>query len=692
MRLFSVRALSIGWLLIGFAGLAQSGSAADTAGAGPRRPNILFIITDQQPIPTLGAYGNSQIKTPHIDRLAREGMRFDQFHIAAFACSPSRACYWTGRWAHHHGIITNDVVLRDDIPTLGSICRAAGYQAAFVGKWHLGGEMYVRSDADKKSYRRVDDPSDFAFTFDGPWRGGEDQPQCGFLDKWVGGWSHYHAHLHAAGLDQYIAGNRRIGNHNMAPSGAEGTHIYSKLPAEHHEAAFLSGEAERFILQERQPGKPFCLVLSIYGPHLPVAPPRPWDTMYDPAGVPLPDNFRDDLSGKPLNQQHNTMCRKSSDWSAGQFRDYIARYWGYCSYIDQQVGRVLKALEDQKILDDTIVIYTTDHGDMLAAHGMIYKLNSGYDELMRVPFLLRYPRAVRPGSTNAALVESIDVLPTLLELCGVAAPAGVDGRSFRAILDGKRAEFRDQVVTEMLRTLMLATRDWKLVYSHWNDSGPFVELYDRHARPLEVDNLAGDPARAAVFKDMKNRLLSWARENGHPYAAVIEERLAAARTHAPRDEELLIPRVAAVKPAKDHAGRPVAEFTIEWNVGQAPVGSGPQPAVKYWTFVQVLGPEQRAILTRATVWPDPPTTAWSAGTKRLVGPLPVPIVPGLQGTYSVRVGLYDPQTKTRPAVLGEGTRIVGRLTVAKAADGPPAVSFEPEATGQPPKAAGRNTR
>lgn len=645
-------------------------------GAAPRRPNILFIITDQQPCSTLGAYGNRQIKTPHVDRLAREGMRFNQFHITAFACSPSRACYWTGQWSHHHGILTNDIVLDARIPTLGSLTRAAGYQAAFVGKWHLGGEMYVMDDDDRWSFRRVDDAQDFVFDKSGPWRGGEDQPQCGFLDKWVGGWAQYRTYLRSVGLGDLVAGRQRTGNHNMAPSGPEGTHIYSRIPAAHHEAAFLAGEAEKFLRSERDRSKPFCLVLSIYGPHLPVAPPQPWDTMYDPQSVPLPENFRDDLAGKPWSQRNDFRCWRAGAWSPAQYRDYIARYWGYCSYIDAQVGRVLRALDDTGVADDTIVIYTTDHGDMIGAHGFVFKLGSGYDELMRVPFLVRYPRAIRPGTSNAALVQSIDVLPTLLDLCGLPPSPSIDGRSFRKLLEGRVQEFRDQVVTVMMNTIMLATPVWKLVYSQQRDAPAFVELYDRHEQPLEVNNRAGDPACAPTLATMRGRLVTWLRESGYPYAKVIEERLATARTRLPATSEMTRPRVAACQPIADKQGRTQAAFTIEWQVGEALAPRPEENTTKYWTFVQVLGPGMRVIVTRATQWPEPPTTTWQVGTKHVVGPLRVPILPHMQGGYPVRVGLYAPDSKSRPAVFGEAQRIVGTLTVERSADGGCTLNFK----------------
>jgi arylsulfatase A-like enzyme len=570
-------------------------------------------------------------------------------------------------------VITNELVLRDGIPTLGSIARAAGYQAAFVGKWHLGGNMYVRSEKDQWSLRRIENPDDYAFDNHGPWRGGEDEPQGGFLDKWVGGWRQYHEYLRQVGLSEL----GMIGCHNMAPSGPEGQHIYSRVPAAHHEVAFLAGEAEKFIRRERDRAKPFCLVLSIYGPHHPVAPPKPWDTMYDPRSVPLPENFHDDLGGKPLAQQNDAVCRRAGRWSEAQFRDYIARYWGYCSYIDNQVGRVLKALGDEKILDQTIVVYTTDHGDMLSAHGFVFKLGSGYDELMRVPLVVRYPPAVRPGKTDA-LVQNIDLLPTLLDLCGLSAPPHVDGRSFAALLAGKAATFRDQVVTVMHRTTMLATRDWKLVYSSSRETGPFLELYNRHEHPLEVANHAGDAACAPAFQQMKVRLAAWLRTTGYPYAEVIAHRMAVARTRAPTAAEMLWPRVASFQAARDAQGNPLAEFTVEWGLGE-PIARAPADnTTKYWTFVHVLGPQNQAILAHVTLWPDPPTTAWIAGSRHADGPLRVPIPRSLEGRYPVRVGLFSPESKTRPAVLGEGQRIVGTLIVAKSPGGAPRLSFEPE--------------
>ena len=332
---------------------------------GKKKLNLLWIMTDQQPVHMLSAYANPGPETPHLDRLAREGMRFDRMYIAAFPCSPSRSCMLTGRYAHNHGVTTNDVPLDKSVPALGDIMKAAGYHTGYIGKWHLSGSMYRNIPGAKPFegrwyYKRVEDATGYRYSKE-EGDTGEDAPAHGF-DHWVGGWKHYHDYLKAQGLGELVEG--RIGNHNDAPSGPEGTHIYSKIPEEHHMAAFFAKEAASFITDQQESEDPFSLVLSFFGPHLPVAPPKPWDERYSLDEVPLPENWQDPLKGKPDRQRSNRRCYKGKDWEERQFRDYVRRYWGYCSYIDAQIGRVFKALDESGQMDTTLVLFTSDHGDM----------------------------------------------------------------------------------------------------------------------------------------------------------------------------------------------------------------------------------------------------------------------------------------------------------------------------------------
>lgn len=269
-------------------------TSLETAKTGaPARPNILYIMTDQQPLSGVAAYGNPVIKTPVLDTLARSGCVFDQLYIVAFPCSPSRTSQLSGRYAHNHGVTTNDILFDEKVPCLGDICRSAGYQTAYFGKWHLGGNIYRRPNSKKTQglgdeWYMQREPSDVGYEFKKvPGGFGEDRPQHGF-DTWVGGWKQYRDYLAEAGFGQLLEKIPYLGGHNDAPSGKEGTHTYSLLPEEHHVDAFLAKQTEQFVRGRAGNPQPWCAVLSFYGPHLPVAPPKPWDTMYSLDQVTLP--------------------------------------------------------------------------------------------------------------------------------------------------------------------------------------------------------------------------------------------------------------------------------------------------------------------------------------------------------------------------------------------------------------------
>ncbi|MHC4676755.1 MAG: sulfatase-like hydrolase/transferase [Planctomycetota bacterium] len=269
----------------------------------PRRPNILYIMTDQQPVSCVGAYGNPIIKTPHLDKLAEVGCTFHSAYIAAFPCSPSRACQLSGRYAHHHGVTTNDVLFDEKIPSLGNICKAAGYDTAYFGKWHLGGHVYrfPRGTVSQNRhwawyYKRVADEKGFKFE-QIPGGPGDDEPCHGF-DTWAGGWKQYRQYLIDVGLGELLKKRRMVGGHNNLPSGREGEHIYSMIPEEHNVDVFLAGHAEKYIRTHADTKRPWCMVLSIFAPHLPVSPPKPWDTMYSVDQVTLPANLRDRHPGR----------------------------------------------------------------------------------------------------------------------------------------------------------------------------------------------------------------------------------------------------------------------------------------------------------------------------------------------------------------------------------------------------------
>ena len=491
------------------------------------RPNVLLIMTDQQPISTIGCYGNSVVETPAQDRLAREGMRFDNFYIAAFPCTPSRATYLTGRYTHNHGVVANNVELDDALPSIGNTFRDAGYQTAWIGKWHLGGNMYRGLTGrgpfdDCWVQKRVDSERDFEFVqVEGGT--GEDAPRSGF-DHWIGGWKHFKAYLQTTDLPDEVKNLPRVGNHQAAPSAPDREHSVSLLGEDHHMAHFFADEMVSFLNANRD--NSFCAVLSFYGPHLPVCPPEPWDSMYDLDDVPLPDNYDAPLEDKPRFQWDNARTYVRDVWSRDEVRDYVRRYWGYVSYIDAQIEQVLNALDANGQAENTIVMFVSDHGDMVGQFGMVYKLTyCGYDTLMKVPCLVRWPGRIEAGSVNTSLNSSVDVMPTLLDLAGMDIPDGVDGESIGGVLKGEHNVAREEIFTDLMnRGVMLRQGAWKFVLN-WKPLGGDVrdldELYNLADDPHEEHNLAyRDRVRAASMRD---RILSWMEETGHPYVNTIRE-------------------------------------------------------------------------------------------------------------------------------------------------------------------------
>ncbi len=651
---------------IGVAGAALATGGLTGAQQERRRPNILYVMTDQQPASCAGPYTDGPLRTPNLDDLARGGCTFGNMYIAAFPCSPSRACQLTGRYLHHHRVVQNDVMFDADVPSLGDICSAAGYDTGYFGKWHLGGNMYRGRDDSRARGLGGNWYFERSET-EGGWRCkavpggvGEDASQHGFR-VWAGGWEQYHAWLRSIGQGQYLEEFPGLGNHNDAPATPEGQHMYSQLHEDHHMAAFFAGEAERFVRERAGGARPWAAVLSFFGPHLPVAPPKPWDEMYSLDQVTLPANHRDSLAGKPVRQRTAARNYVLPEWTDDQFKDYIRRYWGYCSYLDRQIGRVFAALRDTGQWDNTIVVFTSDHGDMLAGHGMIFKLGTcGYEELYRVPTLVRIPGVTRPGSRTDALASNVDFVPTLVEAAGLAAPDGMDGLSLVPLLRSERDTHRDIIFSDCSDSSLICRDKQHKFVLNWRNRD-IDELYDLDADPGEMRNLAYEDAHKATADALRARVLDWTRDTTHRYAALVATE--AAKQPATRVLELR----GEVRRFK-YLGGNEFEMEIVWHVDK-PLGV---TEGKYWAFTQFVNPkygQDGDIVFRFTPWPEPPFTEWEAGKEYRIGPVKVQVPDHAgPGDYQVRTGLWDPETHKGPGVIlsGQGNAvIIGTLTIKR---------------------------
>jgi len=497
----------------------------------PTRPNVLFVMTDQESVSLSGCYGNPVIKTPARDSIARNGIRFNNHYLASFPCCPSRATMITGLWPHHHGVVHQNIVLQPTVETLGSQFRSAGYDTTWIGKSHLGGWFEPHDEATCPYSDMTLTEMGYSYTDYPGGAGGEDYALNGF-ETWISGWTDYRNYLQTTKLPKKIKNDRWVGGHAVMESGPDSEHAYSRLTAKHHMAHWMAGQAVEQIEASTGSDSPFCMVLSFYAPHHPVAPPKPYDSMYSVDDMELPESYRASTGRKNL-PGHNAESGHSNHiaehWSEAQAKDYLARYYGYVTYLDEQLARVLDALKEQDLYDDTIVVFTSDHGDMLCEHGMIYKHTfNGYDTLMKVPLLLQWPKGIGPGQVHGGLSSHLDLVPTLLDLAGVTQRAEMDGQSMAPALTGRSTAARNEIFTDVMNQGYMTRKGrWKFVLNAAVIDGQMVrkcdELFDMEKDPHEMVNLAFEPRQAERVGRMKQRIFSWLTESGHPYVETLRE-------------------------------------------------------------------------------------------------------------------------------------------------------------------------
>jgi arylsulfatase A-like enzyme len=479
-----------------------------------RPPNLLFIFTDEQRYDTMAAYGNRRIETPNLDRLAAESVVFERAYVTQPVCTPSRSSIMTGLYPHTNGCIENNVPLPEEIPCLPEMIVPGRYATAYHGKWHLGDEVFCQHGF--QEWRSIEDGYAPYYS---PGRNRDAR-------------STYHQWLVENGLEP-----------QEGPTFSRGE--AARLPEAYGKPAYLAQEASRYIREHR--GEPFILYVNFLEPHMPFYGPR--DDQYDPEEVVLPPNFEARPGeGQPLKTRlferfyymrgHSGMpLRTEADW-----RRMIANYWGLNSLVDTHVGTILDTLADCGLDDDTIVVYTSDHGDMMGSHRLLAKCVA-FEEAVRVPLLMRLPGQRRAARVEAP-VSQIDLVPTLLELMGQPVPDGVEGASLRPCFEGRAERAQDDVfiewnghnnglgdvigqvsipeplnematrdeiiaaITDPVRTVITAD-GWKFNCSPLGEH----ELYNLNEDPFETQNLAG-PARAALMRDLVGRIRAWQDRTG----------------------------------------------------------------------------------------------------------------------------------------------------------------------------------
>ncbi len=376
------------------------------------QPNLVFVWTDEQRPDTIGAYGNRQISTPNIDRLASTGALFEAAYCTQPVCSPARASVLTGVYPHTHGVNQNNVSLGTELPTLATLLRDAGYACGYVGKWHLGNEA-GRIPPGRSG-------------FDDLWVSTED----GYIrDHAKEGYTSYHDFLLAQGYTP--RDGHRGGTIFARPTAA-------RLPEEHGKPAYQAAECVRFLDARRD--RPFLLMVNFLEPHQPFF--GPWDNLYSPDDVRLPPSWYRDFEPTVPARYRLRQEALRHGLSLGEFdrlgsndergwKELVARYWGLASLVDKYVGQILDHIDALGLAGNTIIVFTSDHGDMMGEHRLVHKAVQ-FEGAVRVPLVIRVP-GLRPRRLTTP-VSHVSLLATLLDLLGQSQPDHLQGRSLLPLL------------------------------------------------------------------------------------------------------------------------------------------------------------------------------------------------------------------------------------------------------------------
>ena len=500
------------------------------------QPNILFVLTDQQPASSLALYGNRLASTPALDELAGGGVVVDN-HICTYpACTPARATLFTGRYPHTTRSRALHIHLSPREITLVHVLRAAGYETGLIGKNHVFANGHVVSQFRDGALALRDWPRSLdhlpALTEELA-AAGQLADERHLFDVWQ-------TADHAGPDGPEHAELRAFSNQAWLWRSAAAT-ATTPFPPERCTTAVLGARAETFVRERAGAERPWFLWLSFPDPHNPYQAPEPYASLVDPADVDLPPH--DDLAGKPERQRVARLMSGLEEPHDDVVRRAVAMQHGMVRFIDDALAGVLRALAESGQAERTIVVFTSDHGAYVGDHGAMHKAVAFYDALVRLPFVISWPGTLAPRRLERGLMEQVDLMPTLLELAGLAVPPGVQGLGLADALGGhgelretafaECGERRDPIGRDDLPFVpdgplddryfgwdgfeeawygqgkMLRDQRWKYA---WYANGD-VELYDLEADPDELVNLAGRPEHDARERGFRDELLQRAVES-----------------------------------------------------------------------------------------------------------------------------------------------------------------------------------
>lgn len=478
------------------------------------KPNILLITSDQQHWNTIGAF-NPEIRTPNLDRLVREGTTFGRAYCPSPVCTPSRSSVITGKYPSQHGAWTLGTKLLEDRHTVGEDFQANGYGTALIGKAHFqplkGTDEYPSLEA----YPILQD-LDFWASFNGPFYGFDhvELARNHTNEAHVG--QHYVNWLEEKGCANWR-------DYFLPPTGTMDPSVTHKwaIPEQYHYNTWIAERTNARLEHYREQEQPFFLWSSFFDPHPDYLAPEPWDTAYDPESLTIPGAVSGEHDSNP---PHFRMTQESDPdfshlWETGHeihgYRSHlipegerkrlVATYYGMISLMDKYIGHILNKLDELGLSDNTIVVFTTDHGHFFGQHGLQYKGGFHYEDLIKLPFLVRYPGKVAAGVQNPAIQSLVDLAPTFLSLCGIPIPPAMTGVDQSEVWLGLRPEARDHALCEFrhepttIHQKTYVDARYKLTVYYRQTYG---DLFDLREDPGELNNLWDDPGSAGLKTEL----------------------------------------------------------------------------------------------------------------------------------------------------------------------------------------------
>jgi arylsulfatase A-like enzyme len=450
------------------------------AAAPPQRPNLVFVLADQLRYASCGYAGDPLAQTPNLDRLARQSVNFRQATVSHPLCAPFRATLMTGKYSSSTGMVINELRLSPEHECIGHVLTRAGYRTALIGKWHLWANELGHHDRTENG-----------FVPPGPYR-------LGFDDFWAA-YNFNHNYFRAP----YFRDEPK------------------RLIHPGYEPDSQTRMAIEVIQEASAQGRPFAVFL-LWGP-----PHDPWT----PDNVPAEDlaAFHEVRFSRPPNfaltpDPYADNWARMSPQFIERLPEFMRVYYAQTRSLDRALGRLMSALDELKLAEDTILVFTSDHGELFGAHGRRAK-NIFYEEAVRTPFLLRWPRRLKPGVTDVCF-SSPDIMPTLLGLMGLPIPRAVEGFDFSSYLSGRSSRVPDAAYLQGMGTTAAwrdgsewrALRDGQYTYAIFRADGKEL-LFDHRADPLQMRNLAGERAHRARLEHYRNKLRRWMREHNDTFEA-----------------------------------------------------------------------------------------------------------------------------------------------------------------------------